>query len=210
MIRILIADDHPIVRNGLKQIISDETDMEVVCEASNGQEVISSIKTNEIDVIILDISMPGKGGLEILDWLKNNYSEIPVLMLSAMSEELYASKTLKAGASGFLNKESAPEELVKAVRKVYSGGIYVSSYLAEKMAMDFKYDIKKPAHEYLSEREFQVMCLIASGKTVTEIAGELFINVKTVSTYRARVLLKMNFKNNSELTNFCIKEGFVK
>lgn len=209
MIRILIADDHPIVRNGLKQIISDEADMEVVCEAINGQEVIEKIKNCNIDVIILDISMPGMGGLEILAWLKNNYSRMPVLMLSAMSEELYASKTLKAGASGFINKESAPEELVKAVRKVYSGGIYVSPYLAEKMAADFKYDIKKPAHEYLSGREFQIMCLIASGKTVTEIAKELFINVKTVSTYRTRILLKMNFKNNSELTNFCIKEGFV-
>lgn len=209
MIRILIADDHPIVRNGLKQIISDETDMEVICQASNGDEVIQSLKENKIDVIILDISMPGMGGFEILAWLKNNYPGIPVLMLSAMSEELYASKTLKAGASGFINKESAPEELVKAVRKVFSGGLYVSPYLAEKMATDFKYDIKKPAHEYLSNREFQIMCLIASGKTVTEIAKELFINVKTVSTYRARILTKMNFKNNSELTNFCIKEGFI-
>lgn len=210
MIKILIADDHPIVRNGLKQIISDETGMEVICDAADGREVIEKIKNNEIDVIILDISMPGMGGLEILDWLKNNYPDMPVLMLSAMSEELYASKTLKAGASGFINKESAPEELVKAVRKVFEGGIYVSPYLAEKMAKDFKYDIKKPPHEYLSNREFQIMRLIASGKTVTEIAKELFINVKTVSTYRARILSKMNFKNNSELTNFCIKEGFVK
>jgi DNA-binding NarL/FixJ family response regulator len=210
MIRLLIADDHPIVRNGLKQIISDETDMEVTCEASNGEEVIKFVKKNIIDVVILDISMPGMGGLEILAWLKNNYPDLPVLMLSALSEELYASKTLKAGASGFINKESAPEELVKAVRKIFSGGLYVSSFLAEKLASDFKNDITKPSYEYLSNREFQIMCQIASGKTVSEIAKELFINVKTVSTYRTRILNKMSFKNNSEIANFCLREGFIK
>ncbi len=210
MIRILIADDHPIVRNGLKQIISDEPDMLVVKDVSDAEGVFSFVQENELDVIILDISMPGTGGFEILSRLRSNNIKTPVLMLSALSEELYASKSLKAGASGFINKESAPEELVKAIRKVFSGGVYVSSYLAEKLAVNLKHDIEKPSHEYLSTREFQIMCMIASGKTVSEIAKELFINVKTVSTYRSRILAKMDFKNNSELTNFCIREGFVK
>lgn len=209
MIRILIADDHPIVRNGLKQIISDEEDMKVICEASDGQEVIDMLSKNEIDVVILDISMPGMGGFETLEKIKQKLPELPVLMLSALSEELYASKTLKAGASGFINKESAPEELVKAVRKVFSGRLYVSAYLAEKLASDYKHDISKPPQEYLSNREFQIMCMLAKGKTVTEISETLFISVKTVSTYKSRVFNKMNFKNNSELINFCVKEGYT-
>ena len=208
MIRILIADDHPIVRNGLKQIICDEEDMKVICEASNGQEVFEEVSKNEIDVLILDISMPGMGGFEILEKIKQKYPKLPVLMLSALSEELYASKTLKAVASGFINKESAPIELVKAVRKVFSGGLYVSAYLAEKLASDFKHDVSKPPQEYLSNREFQIMCMIGSGKTITEIADMLCISVKTVSTYKARIFNKMNFKNNSELINFCIREGY--
>lgn len=208
MIRILIADDHPIVRNGLKQIICDEEDMKVICEASNGEEVFDEISRNEIDVLILDISMPGMGGFEILEKIKQKCPKLPVLMLSALSEELYASKTLKAGASGFINKESAPIELVKAVRKVFSGGLYVSAYLAEKLANDYRHDVSKPPQEYLSNREFQIMCMIGSGKTVTEIADMLCISVKTVSTYKARIFNKMNFKNNSELINFCIREGY--
>jgi len=209
MIRILIADDHPIVRNGLKQIISDEEDMKVVCEASNAKEVFELIKKFEIDVLILDISMPGMGGFEVLEKIKQKLPELPVLMLSALSEELYASKTLKAGASGFVNKESAPEELVKAVRKVFSGGLYVSAFLAEKLASDFKDDVSKPPQEYLSTREFQIMRMIGSGKTITEIAKILCISVKTISTYRSRILKKMNFKNNSELINFYVKEGYT-
>jgi two-component system, NarL family, invasion response regulator UvrY len=209
MIKILIADDHPLIRNGLKQIISRENDIEVICEASNAEEVFELIKKFKIDVLILDISMPGMSGFEVLDKIKQKLPKLPVLMLSALSEELYASKTLKAGASGFINKESAPEELVKAVRKVFSGGLYVSDYLAEKLAVDFKYNISKPPQEYLSTREFQIMRMIGSGKTVSEIANELCINVRTVSTYRARILNKMNLKNNSEISNFCIKEGYI-
>jgi two-component system, NarL family, invasion response regulator UvrY len=210
MIKILIADDHPIVRNGLKQIITDENDMEITCEASNSSEVFESLKKNKIDILILDISMPGMGGFEILERIRQNYPKLPVLMLSSLSEELYASKSLKAGASGFFNKESAPEELVKAVRKIYSGGLYVSSFLAEKLAIDLKKDVTKPPYEYLSNREFQIMCMVGSGKTVSEIANILFISVKTVSTYKSRIFKKMNLKNNSELINFCVKEGFVK
>jgi two-component system, NarL family, invasion response regulator UvrY len=209
MIKILIADDHPLIRNGLKQIISRESDIEVVCEAANSVEVFDLIKKNTIDVLILDISMPGMSGFEILDKLKQKLPKLPVLMLSALSEELYALKTLKAGASGFINKESAPEELVKAIRKVFSGGLFVSPYLAEKLASDFKGGIMKQPHERLSKREFQIMCMIGSGKTVGEIANELFLNVRTISTYRARILNKMNLKNNSEITSFCMKEGFI-
>jgi two-component system, NarL family, invasion response regulator UvrY len=209
MIKILIADDHPLIRNGLKQIISRENDIEVTCEASNAEEVFELIKNYKIDVLILDISMPGMSGFEVLDKIKQKLPELPVLMLSALSEELYASKTIKAGASGFINKESAPEELVKAVRKVFSGGLYVSDYLAEKLAIDFKYNILKPPQEYLSTREFQILRMIGSGKTVSEIANELCINVRTVSTYRSRILNKMNLKNNSEISNFCIKEGYI-
>jgi len=209
MIKILIADDHPLIRNGLKQIISRESDIEVACEAANAVEVFDLINKNNIDVLILDISMPGMSGFEILDKLKQKLPKLPVLMLSALSEELYALKTLKAGASGFINKESAPEELVKAIRKVFSGGLFVSPYLAEKLASDFKNGIMRQPHEKLSKREFQIMCLIGSGKTVGEIANELFLNVRTISTYRARILNKMNLKNNSEITSFCMKEGFI-
>jgi len=209
MIKILIADDHPLIRNGLKQIIFREKDMEVTCEASNAVQVFELMDKNKIDVLILDVSMPGMSGFEVLDKVKQKFPKFPVLMLSALSEELYALKTLKAGASGFINKESAPEELVKAIRKVVSGGLFVSDYLAEKLAGDFKKGVFKQPHENLSKREFQIMCLIGSGKTVSEIANELYLNVRTISTYRARILAKMNFKNNSEIANFCMKEGFI-
>jgi DNA-binding NarL/FixJ family response regulator len=209
MIKILIADDHPLIRNGLRQLISKQGDIEVACEASNSKEVFEIMKKHEIDVVILDISMPGMSGIEILDIIKQKYPTIPVLMLSALSEELYALKTLKSGASGFINKESAPEELVKAIKKVVSGGVYVSDFLGEKLAVDFKKGIARQPHEKLSKREFQIMCLIGSGKAVSEIAKELFLNVRTISTYRARILEKLNLKNNSEITSYCVKEGFT-
>lgn len=208
MIRILIVDDHPIVRKGLSLIISDESDMKVTCEASNAKETFDFLKNNEIDVLILDISLPGMDGFEILDKLKQKYPGLPVLMLSALSEDLFATKSIKFGASGFLNKESATEELVQAVRKVYSGGIYVSSHLAEKLAFDLKNDSQKLPQDFLSKREFQIMRMIGSGKTITEISEILNLSVKTISTYRTRILDKMNFKNNSELIIFCIKEGY--
>lgn len=208
MIKILIVDDHPIVRKGLSLILSDESDMKVICEASNSKETFDFLKKNEIDVLILDITLHGISGFEILDKLKQKYPGLPVLMLSALSEDLYATKSIKLGASGFVNKESATEELVIAVRKVYSGGVYVSSHLAEKLAINLKNDFQKPPQDYLSNREFQVMRLIGSGKTITEISDILNLSVKTVSTYRTRILNKMNFNNNSELIKFCIKEGY--
>ncbi len=209
MINILIADDHPIVRTGLRMTITEQSDMKVVCEASNGFEVLELLKKNNVDVVTLDISMPGLSGLEVLVQIRNLYPSLPVLILSVLSEEVYASKTLKAGANGFIHKETIPEELVKAIRKVAGGGIYVSSIMAEKFAGDVKNNTIKVLHENLSFREFQIMCLIAAGKTVTEIANALCISVKTVSTYRSRILEKMDMKNNSELTNYCIKEGLI-
>ena len=209
MINILIADDHPIVRTGLKLIITDQSDMKVICEASNGFEVLELLKKNKVDVVILDISMPGLSGLEALVQVRNLFPTLPVLILSVLSEEVYAVKTLKAGANGFIHKETIPEELIKAIRKVANGGLYISSIMAEKFAGDVKNPVLKVLHENLSFREFQIMCLIASGKTVTEIADTLCISVKTVSTYRSRILEKMDMKNNAELTNYCIKEGLV-
>ena len=210
MIKILIADDHPIVRKGMINIISDESDMKVVCEVSNGDQVMDLVKKNEIDFVILDISMPGKSGFELLDMMKNVSPGIPVLMLSALSEEIYASKSLKAGASGFINKETAPEELITAIRKIMSGGHYISDALAERVALDFKGDLTKSPHSRLSSREFQILCLIGAGKSVTEIGKTLFLNVKTVSTYRSRILSKMSLQNNAELIRYCLNEGIIR
>jgi two-component system, NarL family, invasion response regulator UvrY len=209
MIKILIADDHPIVRKGMINIISDEPDMQVTCEAPSGSQVMEMVKSNEIDLVILDISMPGKSGLECLDMLKNIYPNLPVLMLSALSEEIYASKSLKAGASGFINKELAPEELISAIRKIIAGGHYISNALSERIALDFKGDLSKVPHMRLSSREFQILCLIGSGKSITEISKTLFLNVKTISTYRSRILQKMNLNNNAELIRYCLIEGII-
>ena len=210
MIRILIADDHPIVRKGMINMISDEPDMKVVCEASNGNQVMDLIKVHDVDFVILDISMPGKSGFEVLDMLKNVLPDLPVLMLSALSEEIYASKSLKAGAAGFINKETAPEELITAIRKIMSGGHYISDALTERVALDFKGELSKAPHARLSSREFQILCLIGGGKSVTDIGKTLFLNVKTVSTYRARIMHKMNMQNNAELIRYCLNEGIIR
>lgn len=209
MLKILIADDHPVVRQGLKQIIADSRDMAVGDEATNGWEVLSKVRASEYDVVLLDIAMPGMDGLDVLTQLKRERPRLPVLMLSMYPEEQFARRALRAGASGYLTKESAPDELVGAIRKVSTGGKYVSSSLAEKLAHDLHKDSRQPLHETLSGREYQVMCLIASGKTVTGIAGELSLSVKTISTYRHRILDKMELKNNAELTNYAVKNGLI-
>jgi DNA-binding NarL/FixJ family response regulator len=209
MINILIADDHPIVRKGLRLTIAEQSDMKVVCEAANGLEVLELLKKNTVEVVILDISMPGLSGLEVLFQIKNLYPSMTVLILSVLSEEVYATRALRAGANGFVHKETIPEELVRAVRKVAHGGLYVSSTLAEKFAGDIKNPVVKFLHENLSFREFQIMCLISAGKTPAVIANTLCISTKTVSTYRSRILEKMDMNNNSELTNYCIKEGLI-
>jgi len=209
MLKILIADDHPVFRRGLKQIIAETTDMVVAGEATNGWEVLSKVRTGDYDLVLLDISMPGKDGMDVLTQLKNERPALLVLMVSMHPEEQYAVRALKAGASGYLTKESAPDELIVAIRKVSTGGKYVSSSLAERLAALLQEDAEALPHEALSSREYQVMCMIASGKTLKEIAGELSLSIKTISTYRSRILEKMKMRNNAELIHYAVKNRLV-
>ena len=209
MIKILIADDHRIVREGLKQILAETPDMTVADEANNAQEVLKKIWDNDYDVLLLDISMPGRSGLDILKQLKSDRPKLSVLVLSMYSEEQYALRALRAGASGYMTKESAPDELIEAIRKVSTGRKYISPSVAEKLAFSLESGDEKPPQETLSDREFQVMCMIASGKTIKAIADDLSLSVKTVSTYRARILEKMRMKNNAELTHYAIQNKLV-
>ncbi|MCK4328831.1 response regulator transcription factor [candidate division WOR-3 bacterium] len=209
MIKILIADDHTIVREGLKQIVAETHDMIVADEASNGQEVLKKIREKKFDVIVLDISMPGRSGLDILKQIKGQIPEIPVLILSIHPENQYALRVLRAGASGYLTKESAANELIDAIRKVSMGKRYITPSLAEKLVSDLNLYLKNPLHETLSDREYQVMCLIASGKKIKEIADMLFLSAKTISTYHSHILEKMNMKNNSELIYYAIKHELI-
>jgi two-component system, NarL family, invasion response regulator UvrY len=210
MIKILVADDHAIVREGLKQILADNDNMVVAGEAVDGQEVLDQVRKEDWDLILLDISMPGRGGIDTLKELKVEKPKLPVLILSMYPEEQYAIRALKAGASGYLTKGSAPEELVEAIEKVSQGGRYISPSLAESLAFHVGANSDTPLQETLSDREYQVMVMIASGKTVSEIAKELSLSVKTISTNRVRALKKMGMKNNSELTFYAIKHGLVK
>ena len=209
MIKVLVADDHAIVRQGLKLILTEEFNFLVFGEARNSQEVLEQIDKQDWDIVVLDITMPGRNGLEVLKELKRIKPELPVLVLSVHPENQFAVRVLKAGAAGYMTKENAPEELVKAIRKVLSGGKYVSTSLAEKLAFDLEVNTERPIHETLSDREYQVLCMIASGKTVKEIAEDLSLSVKTVSTYRTRVLEKLKMKTNAELTHYAIKNGLV-
>jgi two-component system, NarL family, invasion response regulator UvrY len=209
MIRILIADDHAVVRRGLKQIVNLEGDMTVTGEACDSQALLALVRKLPCDIVVMDISMPGRSGLEVLKELKQEHPRLPVLILSVHPEDQYAVRTLKLGASGYLTKECAPEELVRAIRKVMAGGRYVSASLAEMLASDLIADTGRPAHETLSDREHQILCMIASGKSVSEIASELTLSDKTVSTYRTRVLEKMKLRNNAELTHYAIASRLV-
>ncbi|UCF15365.1 MAG: response regulator transcription factor [Phycisphaerales bacterium] len=209
MLKILVADDHTIVREGLKQILGEVPEMIVAGEASDGLEALRKVRQDHYDLVLLDIAMPGIGGLDVLKHLKSEKPDLPVLMLSMYPEEQYAVRTLKAGASGYLTKESASDELIAAIRKVSSGGKYVTSSLAEKLASCLDTYSERPVHEKLSDREYQVVRMIASGKTVTEIAEELSLSVKTISTNRSRALTKMGMKTNAELTYYAIKHGLV-
>jgi len=209
MIRIIIADDHAIVREGMKQILSETTDIVVADEAINGQEVLKKVWKNNYDVAVLDITMPHGGGLEILKQIKKGRPKLPVLILSMHPEDQYAVRALKAGAAGYLTKQSIPEELIRAIRKIFQGGKYISPTLAERLASELSSKSDKPPHKTLSDREYQVMLRIASGKTVSEIAGELSLSVKTISTYRSRILDKMKMKTNSELMHYAIKNKLV-
>ena len=208
-IEILIADDHAIVRSGLKQILEETPDIVVAGEAANGREVLEKLRGRRWDVLVLDITMPGRSGLDILKDIRQINPSLPVLVLSMHAEEQFATRMIKAGAAGYLNKESAPEELVKAIRKVYGGGRYVSAAQAERMVAELAGDTSKMPHERLSDREYEILCLFASGKTATQVAQQLSISVKTVSTYRSRILDKMQMSTNAELTHYAIKNGLV-
>ncbi len=209
MIKVFLAEDHQLVREGLKQLLEDNPDIVVVGEAATGDQVLHEIWEVECDLVLLDISLPDRSGIEILEQLKSIKPEIAVLMLSRFPEEQYAKRALKAGASGYLIKDSAPAELVSAINKVASGGKYVSQALAERLAFDLSGKEDRPPHEDLSNREFEVMRMIALGKTTTQIAKELFLTVSTVSTYRARLLDKLDLKTNGDIINYAIRNKLV-
>ena len=208
-INILIGDDHAIVREGMIRLLKDEFEGINFSEAKTGSEVLEKARGQKWDIIIMDITMPGRSGLEILKQLKSEAIEAPVLVLSMYPEDQYAVRVMRAGAAGYLTKDTASEELVHAVKKVLSGRKYVSESLAEKLADDLNSKNDREIHELMSDREYQVMCLIASGKTVSEIAEELSLSVPTISTYRARILEKLNMRTNAEITRFAIESGLV-
>lgn len=209
MIRVLIADDHPIVREGLKQILSESSEIIVAGEAGDCKETLEKLKKGRFDLVLLDINMPDRNGLELLEDLKKDWPKVSVLILSAFPEEQYAVRALKSGASGYLVKKSAPEELITAIKKVSGGRKYITPSLAERLADRLETKDKEAPHERLSNREYQVLCMIASGKTVSEIAEELSLSVKTVSTHRVRILGKMEMKNNTELIRYAVKNSLV-
>lgn len=209
MIKILVADDHSMIRRGIRLTIADEPDMRVGGEAQTAQQALDLVRASEWDVVILDISMPGGSGLEALKEIKKERPTLPVLMLSMHPEEQFAVRAFKAGASGYLTKESSPEELLSALRKVCSGGKYLTLSLAERLANELIAASHPNAHESLSDREYEVFCLLAKGLTVSEIAEQLSLSVKTVSTYRARVLEKMNLKNNAEIMRYAMQRQLV-
>lgn len=204
MIRVLIADDHGIVREGLKQIVAETPDLMVAAEASNGPELLELIQKTSVDVVVLDLSMPGRSGLEVLASIKAHKQDLPVLILSMHPADQYAVRVMRAGASGYLNKDSAVNDLVRAIRTVAEGRKFVTESVAEQLATFISSPQSMARHELLSDREYQVLIMIASGKTVTEIAEELTLSVKTVSTYRARILEKMQLKTNAELTHYVV------
>ena len=208
-IRVFIADDHAIVREGLKQILAEQRDIVVAGEAENGLDAIKLFRKSRCHVMLLDISMPDRNGIEVLKQIKQERPELAVLMLSMHREDQYAIRALKAGAAGYLTKQSAPRELVTAIRQVAGGQKYVSATLAQALASQVGADHEAPPHDSLSDREFQTLTMIASGKTVSEIARELSLSVKTVSEYRARLLAKMNLKTSAELTHYAIRNQLV-
>ena len=208
MIRVLLADDHTVVRRGLKQILAETEDIRTAGEVDSGAGVLRTVRERKYDIVLLDITLPDQNGLEVLGQLRNTNPSLPVLMLSVHPEEQYAIRALKEGAAGYLTKDSAPEEMVAAIRKVYRGGKYVSSALAERLAGLLGSQEKAP-HESLSEREFQVMLLLANGKSVSEIANGLALSAKTVSTYRARLMGKLGVNSIAELVRYAMKHELI-
>jgi two-component system invasion response regulator UvrY len=208
-VQILIADDHPIVRMGLRQILEETMGSIDVDEAENGQSALDKAAKQHYDIMLLDIAMPGLNGLDALKLLRTQCPKLPVLMLSMYPEDLYAVRALRAGAAGYLTKSSAPDELFSAIEKILSGKKFVSASLAERLALELEGNNRERPHENLSDREYQVMLLIASGKTISDIAQDLSLSVKTVSTYRTRILEKMNMKSNAELIHYALKSGLI-
>jgi two-component system, NarL family, invasion response regulator UvrY len=204
MIKIIIADDHAIVRQGLKQIVSADEQMKVVGEVQSGAELLQLVRREDVDVVILDISMPGRNGIEILKDLKRSYPQLPILVLSMYSEDQYAVRAFKAGAAGYMTKESAPGELVEAIKKAYQGGKYISPRVAELLAEYVETKVVDEPHKALSDREFEVFMMLARGTTVGQISIDLNLSVKTVSTYRTRILDKMQMATNADLTRYAL------
>lgn len=209
LIRVIIVDDHAVVRKGISQILEATEDIIVTDEASSGDELLAKIQNYKYDVVLLDISMPGKDGLITLREIKQTKPDLPVIIFTVYPEEQYAIRVLKAGASGYINKQTEPQEIITAIRRVVEGKKYISPSLADILATNVSSESKAPLHEILSDREFQVMCYIASGKTITTIANELGLSVNTISTYRIRILEKLKMKTNAELTHYAIKNGLV-
>ncbi len=208
MVNIVIADDHALIREGLKKILKSEPDLSLVAEASNAPELFRQLKASNVDLVLLDISMPGESGLDALRELRQSYPQVRTLILSVHPEHRFAVRALRAGASGYITKETAVEELVQAIRKIVAGGKYVSASLAEQLVAELEMG-DKPRHENLSDREFEVLRMIAAGKTRNEIAEELALSISTVNTYRQRILEKMNMENNAELTRYAIEHGLI-
>lgn len=209
MIRVVIADDHQMFRDGLRGVLEDEPFIELVGEAADTREALDVVRRSRPDVLLLDVSMPGRDGLEIVQEAKERVPELRVLMLTARPEDHYAIRCLKNGADGYLTKTNAIDHLLEAIRKIHGGGKYISAELAERLAFNLQADFDQAPHERLSDREFQVMRMLASGQTVTEIAGELCLSVKTISTYRSRILEKMDFGNNAQITQYCLTEELI-
>ncbi len=209
LLKILIVEDHAIVRDGLKLILTENLSIEEIGEARDSQEAIRLVRENDWDLVLLDINIPGKSGLEVLNEMRPAYPKLPILILSMHSENQFAIRTLKAGADGYVTKERASDELINAIQKVLSGGKYISPSLAEKLAVELNHDSNKALHENLSDREYEIMYLIASGKAVSNIAETLCLSVKTISTYRSRTLEKMKMKTNAELIHYAIRNQLV-
>jgi len=209
VIRILVADDHPILRRGLKEILLRELDGATCGEAGTADQVLSEVESQEWDLLILDVTMPGRSGLDVLRDLRGLRPQLPVLILSMHPEDQLGKRALKAGASGYMNKESAPEELIEAVQKVLEGRVYVSPVLAERLALDLRENGGRPLHDTLSDREFEVLRMLASGKTVSEIAAELHLSVPTISTHRAHILAKMNMTTTAALIRYAVHNRLV-
>ncbi len=209
MIKVLVVDDHALIRKGLKQILDDTDDLRVTGEAETGMQAIKMVQQNAYDLVLLDISMPDKHGIDVLKQLKLNQPQLQVLILSMHPEDQYAIRALKAGAAGYLNKQSATAQLVIAIRQVASGKQYISAEVAQQLAIDLTQDHQELPHKILSNREYQTLCLMASGKSLSEMADILSLSAKTVSVYRARMLEKMNLRNNAEAVRYALNHHLI-